>query len=127
LRAGNNLRARIWRWIYISDDEVGGSVPSGTIVYESVEARSQDSPPIISFAMQGVETDKIHQSYVYPGTLDIREYDQFEITSPPNHPYIGLKMRIDTVQKSNFHPADPRGYLLLTMTRMNKHTNEYQA
>jgi len=127
LRIGNNLRARIWRWIYINDDSVGGAEPSGTIVYESVEARSQDASPIAAFAIQGVETNKIHQAYVYPGTLDIREYDQFEVVSPPNHPYFGLKMRIDTVQKPNFHPADPRGYLLLTMVRATKHGNEYQA
>lgn len=127
MRAGNNLRARIWRWVYISDDDVGGSTPSGTIVYESVEARSQDASPIAAFAIQGVETNKIHQAEVYPSSLDIREYDQFEIVSPPNHPYLGLKMRIDTVQKSNFHPADPRAYLLLTMVRATKHGNEYQA
>jgi hypothetical protein len=126
LRAGNNLRARIWRFSYVTDDEVGGAVPSGTVIYENVEARSQDASPIAAFAIQGVETNKIHQAQVYHGTLDIREYDQFEIISPPNHPYINLKMRIDTVQKPNFHPADPRGYLLLTMVRATKHGNEYQ-
>jgi len=126
LKSGNNLRARIWRFSYIADDSVGGSVPSGTVIYESVEARSQDASPIAAFAIQGVETNKVHQAHVYPGTLDIREYDQFEITSPPNHPYIGLKMRIDTVQRSNFHPADPRAYILLTMVRATKHGNDYQ-
>ena len=126
MRAGNNLHARIWRFSYVADDSVGGAVPSGTVVYESVEARSQDSSPIAAFAIQGVETNKVHQAQVYPGTLDIREYDQFEIISPPNHPYINLKMRIDTVQKPNFHPSDPRGYLLLTMVRATKHGNSYQ-
>lgn len=126
MKAGNNLRARIWRFSYPQDDEVGGALPSGTVVYENIEARSQDASPIAAFAIQGVETNKIHQAWVYPGTLDIREYDQFEIISPPNHPYINLKMRIDTVQKPNFHPADPRGYLLLTMVRATKHGNNYQ-
>lgn len=126
MRAGNNLHARIWRFSYPTDDSVGGAVPSGTVIYESVEARSQDASPIAAFAIQGVETNKIHQAQVYPGTLDIREYDQFEIISPPNHPYINLKMRIDTVQKPNFHPSDPRGYLLLTMVRATKHGNDYQ-
>jgi hypothetical protein len=126
MKAGNNLRARIWRFSYPADDSVGGAVPSGTIVYESVQARSQDASPIAAFAIQGVETNKVHQALVFPGTLDIREYDQFEIISSPNHPYYGLKMRIDTVQKSNFHPSDPRGYLLLTMVRATKHGNDYQ-
>ena len=126
MRAGNNLRARIWRFSYIADDSVGGAVPSGTVIHESVEARSQDASPIAAFAIQGVETNKVHQVQVYPGTLDIREYDQFEIISPPNHPYVNLMMRIDTVQKPNFHPSDPRGYLLLTMVRATKHGNSYQ-
>jgi len=126
LRIGNNLRVRIWRFNYPNDDEVGGAVPSGTIIYENVEARSQDATPIPAFAIQGVETNKIHQAFVYPGTLNIKEYDQLEIISPPNHPYLGLKMRIDTVQKSNFHPADPRAYILLTMVRATKHGNEFQ-
>jgi hypothetical protein len=126
LRAGNNLSARIWRLSYPADDSVGGALPSGSIVYENVQARFQDSSPIAAFAIQGVETNKVHQAEVYPGTLDIREYDQFEVVSPPNHPWINLKMRIDTVQKPNYHPADPRGFLLLTMVRSTKHGNEYQ-
>lgn len=126
MRAGNNVLVRIYRFSYPQDDEVGGALPSGTIVHQSVEARLQDSSPIPAFAIQGVETNKIHQAYVYPGTLDIREFDQLEVVSPPNHPYINLKMRIDTVQKSNFHPADPRAYILLTMVRSIKRGNNYQ-
>ena len=126
MRAGNNLSARIWRFSYPADDSVGGALPSGTIIYENVQARLQDTSPIAAFAIQGVETNKIHQAEVYPGTLDIREYDQFEVVSPPNHPWVSLKMRIDTVQKPNYHPGDPRGFLLLTMVRSTKHGNEYQ-
>ena len=126
MRAGNNLSARIWRFSYPADDSVGGALPSGAIIYENVQARLQDTSPIAAFAIQGVETNKIHQAEVYPGTLDIQEYDQFEVVSPPNHPWVNLKMRIDTVQKPNYHPADPRGFLLLTMVRSTKHGNEYQ-
>ena len=105
---------------------MGGALPSGAIIYENVQARLQDTSPIAAFAIQGVETNKIHQAEVYPGTLDIREYDQFEVVSPPNHPWVSLKMGIDTVQKPNYHPCDPRGFLLLTMVRSTKHGNEYQ-
>jgi hypothetical protein len=62
----------------------------------------------------------------YPGTLDIKEYDQCQIVFPVNHPYHGLMLRVDTVQKPNYHPADPRGLLLLTLTRASKHGNPYQ-
>lgn len=126
MRAGNNIHIRVWRFSYPSDDEVGGALPSGTVVHENVEARLQDASPIPAFVAQGMETNKSHQIYIYPGILDIREYDQVEVISPPNHQYINLKMRIDTVQKSNFHPADPRAYILVTATRASKHGNEYQ-
>lgn len=126
MRAGNNLRARFWRFSYPADDPGGGAVPSGTIIYEGIEGRIQDATPIPAFAIQGVETNKVVMGEFYPGTLNIREYDQCEITSPPNHPYINLMMRIDTVQKPNYHPADPRGVLLLTMVRATRHGNEFQ-
>lgn len=126
MRAGNNLRAQFIRYSYPSDDEVGGALPSGTVIYTGIEGRIQDSTPIPAFAIQGVETNKIVTGYFYPGTLDIREYDQCEITEPLNHPYYGLRMRIDTVQKPNYHPADPRGVLLLTMVRNTKRGNLFQ-
>ena len=126
MRAGNNLHARFWRLTYPVDDEVGGALPSGTIVYESVEGRIQASTPIPAFAMQGLSTSKVMTGEFYPGTLDIREFDQCEVTSPPNHPYYGQKFRIDTVQKPNYHPSDPRGLLLVTLVRDIKHGNEYQ-
>lgn len=126
MRAGNNVRVRIIRYSYPTDDEVGGAQPSGTVVLEGIEGRIQDSTPIPAFAIQGVETNKIVTGEFYPGTLDIREYDQCEITSPLNHPYIGLRMRIDTVQKPNYHPSDPRGVLLVTMVRNTRRGNQFQ-
>ena len=124
--AGNNLLARFWRFSYPVDDGGGGAVPSGTIIYQGIEGRVQDAVPDPAFAMQGVEIKKTFMGEFRPGTLDIREYDQCEITSPPNHPYYGLMLRIDSVQKPNFHPADPRGHLLLIMTRATRHNNPYQ-
>ena len=126
MRAGNNLHVDIWRLTYPADDEVGGAVPSGTIVYSHVEGRIQASTPIPAFAMQGLETSKIMTGELYPGTLNVQEYDQLEVVSPPNSPYYGWKFRIDTVQRSNYHPGDPRGVLLLTLVRATLHGNEYQ-
>ena len=126
MRAGNNLLARFIRYSYPADDEVGGAVPSGTVIYENVQGRLQDTNPIAAFAIQGQETDKIMTGIFFPGTLNIQEYDQCEITSPPNHPYFGIRFKIDTVQKPNYHPSDPRGFLLLTLIRATKHGNPYQ-
>jgi len=126
MRAGNNLQARFWRYTYPVDDEVGGALPSGTVIYDSVEGRVQANTPIPAFAMQGLATNKVMTGEFYPGTLDIREFDQCEVVSPPNHPYYGEKFRIDTIQKPNYHPGDPRGFLILTLVRSTKHSNEYQ-
>ena len=126
MRAGNNLLVRIWRYTYPTDDEVGGALPSGTVVYESVEGRITATTPIPAFAMQGQETSKLMTAELYPGTLNVMEYDQLEVKSPPNSPYYGWKFRIDTVQRSNYHPNDPRGILLLTLVRATLHGNEYQ-
>lgn len=126
MKTGNNVLAKFWRFSYPLDDIVGGAVPSGTVIYDGVQGRVQAATPIPAFAMQGVSTDKIIMGEFYPGTLNIQEFDQCEVTSPPNHPYFGLKLRIDTVQKPNYHPSDPRGFLLVTMTRDIKHGNDYQ-
>lgn len=126
MRAGNNLHAKFWRFSYPVDDSVGGALPSGSVVVGYAEGRIQASSPIPAYAMQGVETSKIYMGEFYPGTLDIKEFDQCEVVSPPNHPLYGLKMRIDTVQRSNYHPADPRGILLITMVRATKHGNDFQ-
>lgn len=126
MRAGNNLHVDVIRYTYPEDDEVGGAVPSGTVVYPNVEGRIQAATPIPAFAMQGQETSKIMTAELYPGTLDVQEYDQIEVVSPPNHPYYGWRFRVDTVQRSNYHPGDPRGVLLLTLVRATLHGNLYQ-
>lgn len=126
MRAGNNLLARFWRYTYANDDEVGGALPSGTVLYDSVEGRIQASIPNPSFAMQGIEVNKVMNGEFYPGTLDISEIDKCEVTSPPNHPYFGVWFRVNSVQKPNYHPGDPRGLLLVTLVRDTKHGNEYQ-
>ena len=126
MRAGHNLLVSIWRNTYPRDDSVGGALPSGSVVYENIQGRIQSATPIPAFAMQGVETNKIFIGTFFPGILDIQEYDQCEVTSPPNSPHFGLKYRIDTVQKSSMHPSDPRSQLIVTMVRATKHGNEFQ-
>jgi hypothetical protein len=126
MRAGNNLHAKFTRLTYPNDDEVGGALPSGTVVYASVEGRIQDSVPAVEFALQGISTNKVSTAEFYPGTLDIREKDDAEVISPPNHPYFGITFRVNSVQKPNYHPADPRGFLLVTMVRNTKHGDDYQ-
>ena len=126
MRAGNNVLVDIIRFDYPVDDEVGGALPSGTIVYSSVEGKIQAQTPIPVFAMQGQETNKIMTATLYPGNLNIMEYDQIQVKSPPNSPYYDWKFKIDTVQRSSKHPNDPRGIIICTLVRATLHGNEYQ-
>lgn len=126
MRAGNNLHAQFIRKAYPRNDSVGGALPSGTVTYENIEGRIQSATPIPAFAMQGLKTNKIFIGTFFPGTLDIQEFDECQVTSPPNSPHYLLKYRIDTVQKSSMHPGDPRAELILTMVRDTDHSNDYQ-
>lgn len=126
MTAGLNVIVKVWRFSYPQDDVVGGAQPSGTVIYEGIRCRLQDSAPIAAFIMEGLQTKKIVQGVLVPGTLSVREYDQIEVTSPPNHHYFGERFRVDALQRENYHPADKRGVLLVTLTRATEHANQYQ-
>lgn len=126
MAAGINLIVRVWRYSYPQDDAVGGAVPSGTILYEGVRGRIEDAKPIPAFIAEGLQTKKVLRGLVIPGTLNIQEYDQLEVTSPPNHHYYGQMFRVDSVERENYHPSDPRGNVLLSLTRETRHGNQYQ-
>lgn len=126
MTAGFNLKVKFWRYTYPVDDPVGGALPSGTVIYENISGRIQAASPVAAFVAEGLQTDKIMIGTFEPSSLDLREYDQCEVTSPHGHPYMGLQFRIHTVQYPNNHPQDRRNYLIVTMTRATRHGNMYQ-
>lgn len=117
MSAGLNIRARIWRINYQGDNAGGGAVTSGTVLHSDVLASLQEQDAQQLIMQQGLETRKTFLAMVVPGTIDIKERDEFEVTFPFNHHYFGARFRIIGVRYSSHNPYDPRNYILLDMTR----------
>ena len=117
MTAGLNLKSSIWRIDYEEDNSVGGAVTTGTVVYENVFTRLQANMEEQLLLQQGLETQRTFRVVVVPGTMDIRERDELEVTQPADHVYYGGRFRIIGVTYSNLTPRDPRNYLMLTLDR----------
>jgi hypothetical protein len=120
--AGLNLKGQIWRLSNQVDDDQGGSVPSGSIIFNPVFARIKSEKPTLALLEQGLETPEIftgHLSYsLYSstGSFDVRHNDQYEVTHPPISSFYGKKFVIIGVQHTSFD--DSRRYLQVTLRRL---------
>lgn len=117
--AGYNIRANIWRLDYSGgDDVVGGADPTGTIVLWNVLSRFQQNEPTQVFLEQGIEANRVYEAMVIPGTLDIRDNDEYQISKPNDHPFHNERFRIVGVQYSSHTPRDPRNFLKLYLHKI---------
>jgi hypothetical protein len=115
--AGMNIQVRIWRYLFTSDDSVGGAQPTGTVLYDAVLARKITRMPDMTFLEQGLETERISQYMLWPATLLIKERDEIQITSPSNHLDYNKKFKIVGIADNGFSPSDARGYLIVSTSR----------
>jgi hypothetical protein len=121
--AGMNSRVRIWRLANEADDVVGGAMLTGSVQYEDVRARIEANPEDQLLLQQGLETTKTFNALVVPGTLDILERDELQITRPTHHPYYAVRFRIVGVQRSSMDNYNPNTYTRLSMVRsVTSHT-----
>lgn len=120
MTAGLNLKATIWRMLYMPDDNVGGAVLSGTNIYIDVPIRIENMMQDQLLLQQGLETIKTSKGVLHSAKLDIRERDELEITWPPNHPHYGDRYRVIGIQDTNFHSSDHRGYLVIDLERSER-------
>lgn len=128
MTAGFVLSGDIWEFTDHVDD-VGGSTPSGTVVYENVSLRLQNSKNSLDLNIQGYETSKFFSATVQPrpGMNLVEKKHYFQPTSPPNFRYFMDMFRIVSIQEPNFHPADPRRYLVLNLERSDiGHSESHQ-
>ncbi len=120
--AGLNLQGKIWRMLQSPDDDQGGSVPSGMVLYNPVFSRIKSEKPTLALLEQGLETPEIftaHLSYVAyspTGTFDVQHNDQYEITYPPISRHYGKKFIVIGIQNTSFD--DSRRYLQVTLRRL---------
>lgn len=123
MTAGFNNTGRIWRFTASSsNDDVGGAVPTGTILYSPVFSRIASERPTLALLEQGLETPEIFRAelsyvtYSPTGTFDVQHNDQYEVTYPPVSPHYNLRFVIIGVQHVSFN--DDRKYLRVTMRRL---------
>jgi hypothetical protein len=121
--AGLNLSCAVWRWTDVTDDDVGGAVPSGTMVYQNVQARRIDHLvhirriPVLEADQQGLESGRYNLFELQPATMDVKENDEIQITNPPNNWDYLKYFRVISVMREGYHPNDSRGILLVSCRR----------
>lgn len=124
MTAGFVLTGRIWEFTD-RDDVVGGNVPTGTIVYDGIQARLENVPTsltkVIPHALSldgaGYQTTKNLSIMIQPrpGMSIIEKMHYFQVTNPPNSVHYLKMFRITYVLDSDYHPADPRRFLVLVL------------
>lgn len=114
--AGFNARVKVLRLVY-ADDDVGGSVATGTTIHESLDARIEQDLIDSGFYQQGLETKKTFSGMLWGYQLQVREQDEIEVVSPPNHDYYGKKFRVMEARYDSRHPGIKQRYLLMKLIR----------
>lgn len=119
--AGLNLKGRIWRFTTPQDDDQGGAVPTGTMMWEPVWSRIRSEKPVLALLQQGLETPEIftanlsYAAYSPTGTFDVQHNDQYEVTYPPTSSFYGKRFVIIGIQHTSFD--DNRRYLQVSLRR----------
>lgn len=118
MTAGFNNTGRIWRFTAsATNDDQGGAVPTGTVLYTPVFARIASVKPTIALLEQGLETPEIFTAEMsYVNNLDVEHNDQYEVTSPPISPFYQKRFVIIGIRHTSYN--DQRRFLQVTMRRL---------
>jgi hypothetical protein len=117
---GFNCKVTVWRFTNLGQDDtsVGGASITGTVQYQNVLALIQeDKPEPLLVQQEGLSTLRTLTATIVPGTLDVRERDEIQVTEPADHFYYGDYFRVIRVRNSSANPRDPKGYMVLNLTR----------
>lgn len=120
MTAGLNLLSTVWRYTFPADDDQGGAVPSGTVIYTRVPTRIAPQKPTMALLEQGLELPTMFTAVLHPGTLQVEFNDEIEVTDPHISNYYNLHFRIVGVQSTSMYADDPRGFVLLTVKRVER-------
>lgn len=125
MTAGLIHTGKIWRFSYPVDDDQGGSLPSGTVLYEPVFARIFTEKPTLALLEQGLETPAMYSAIIEPGDIAIQNNDQYEETGPNISPYLGWRFVIVSDPQPSM--LDSRRYWKVIMRRFQiAHSNTLQ-
>lgn len=111
------MQGRVWRYTYVADDDVGGALPTGTILKENVFARIEQLKSTQVLLEQGLEIPEMFQGYLYytGDPLDIQNNDQLEIYHPPISPFYNKRFRVVGYRHSSH--TDARRFVEVTLKR----------
>ena len=124
--AGYNQLARVWRFTYPNDDSIGGSVPSGTIIHDSLLVRIEAIKPTMVLLEQGMETVKLFKTAVSYIAKDVKENDELVVYEPQESFYANQFFRVISVQHASLRPNDPRSQVTIVMRRReDAHTLQF--
>jgi hypothetical protein len=118
--AGFNAVGNIIRYDYDPDDYVGGAMPSGTVIHESVWCRIDAVKPTMVLLEQGVETTSLFQTRLSYKAKNVQENDEFVVTAPVGSIYENVKFRLISVQHTSMRSDDPRNQILVVMRKRSR-------
>lgn len=126
MTAGHNSKGRIVQFHYPTDDSVGGSVPSGTVLYDNVYARISEKRSTQALLEQGLETPSIFNALFQPGFMALESNMVYEDVYYPASPYYGKRFVIIGVHLPSLN-QDSRRYIAADMRRFDvAHKEDYQ-
>lgn len=102
--AGLNCKVRVWRRVPGTDDAGGGAMITGSVAYQDVLARYTPRRPAFLLLAQGIETPRMAYFRMVPGTMNILETDEIEITDPVSHAMFGARHRVMGVTLPSLNP-----------------------
>lgn len=120
--AGLNLKGRIWRFTNPQNDDQGGAVPTGTVLFDPVFSRIRSEKPTLALLEQGLETPEIftgilsYTAYSPTGTFDVQHNDQYEVVHPPISSFYQKRFVIIGVRHVSYD--DSRRFLQVTLRRL---------
>lgn len=125
MTAGLLHTGHIISFSYPVDDDQGGALPSGTVLYSPVFSRIFTEKPTLALLEQGLETAELYSAFLEPGDISLNHNDQFQVTAPNISPYLNEKFVIISIQSPSM--LDSRRYLRVVMRRFEiAHSNNLQ-
>lgn len=117
--AGYNCVGQIYRPVFAPDDEIGGAVPTGTLLYEYVPLRIKPIEPTMALLEQGLETPHFYRVAMQANAYAPQENDEVEVILPVDSWYHGFRFRTVSVQHASLGSTDPRRQTVVIMRRMD--------
>lgn len=126
-RAGMTHVCSLISFSYPQDDSSGGAVPSGTVLYQRLDARIEANMPTLALLEQGLQVPTTYQVLVHPGNIEAKHNDQIVFTAPQNDWFYNKKFRIIGLTRSSSHPGNDRNLIKFIVRRWEEsYSNDVQ-